>query len=83
MSKSNSLSLLPLGLSLTHNELLVLLCFNTSNTNLCFPDCNLSLKDTTKTIRSLISKQLLVKRQYYNLTKKGKSIWTILQSTTK
>jgi len=74
MSKSTSTFQLPMGLNLTPNELLVLLCFKVPNTKLCFPDCNLSVSETTKTIRSLISKQLVVKRQYYNLTKKGKSI---------
>lgn len=75
MSQSLSFSLLlPMGLNLTNNELLVLLCFDPSSGRLCFPDCGLSITDSSKTLRILISKQLIVKRQYYNLTKKGLSI---------
>lgn len=66
--------LLPIGLSLNYNEILVLLCFESPISKLCFPDCGLSQKDTTSCLLSLISKQLIVKRQYYNLTKKGKTV---------
>lgn len=75
--------LLPLGLKLSQHELLVIQCFKDPEKGILFPDVPLTTKEVMLALNVLKSKQLLIKRQYLQLTKKGKEIWELLYGNQK
>lgn len=74
---SQNLGLLPLGLTLSSKELEVILCFKEAD-YICYPDTNLTQKEVMLALSTLKAKQLIVRRQYYQLTKRGKKIKCLL-----
>lgn len=69
---------LPLGLKLSSNEILVLSCFKQDGL-VCYPAVEtIERKEVAIALGGLVQKQLIVRRQYWQLTKKGKGIWEIL-----
>lgn len=74
---SQNLGLLPLGLTLSSKELEVISCFKKAD-YICYPDTNLTRKEVMLALSTLKAKQLIVRRQYYQLTKRGKEIRCLL-----
>lgn len=70
--------LLPLGLKLSEPELLILQCFKDPERGILYPDVQLTTKEVMLALNVLKSKQLLIKRQYLQLTKKGREVWLLL-----
>jgi len=64
-------------LTLNSKELKVLSCFKEAD-YICYPDTNLTRKEVMLALSALKAKQLIVRRQYYQLTKRGKEIKCLL-----
>lgn len=75
--------MLPLGLKLSQHELLILQCFKDPKRGILYPDVQLTTKEVMLALNVLKSKQLLIKRQYLQLTKKGREVWLLLYGNHK